>query len=159
MRTITCVESILSAVRYSAVEILRWRFVCSKKRREGLSGPHSAETLGKATGGLPGTWAPLWRPGEAPTLWVAPKCSNKTRKGEKLCPIPLAPRAMWLRNRFIPYRQWHRHPSGTIIQLRQETASWNHVFESFEKILPWKWRQYILTKPPYVSTKIHAILS
>jgi hypothetical protein len=38
---------VICASRYSAVELLRWRFVCTKERREGLGliGPHSAERL------------------------------------------------------------------------------------------------------------------
>jgi len=89
--------------------MLPWRSVCSKERREWLREPHSAETVGEATGGLPGTWAPLRCPGEAPTLWVAPKCSNETRKGEKLCPLQFAPRTKCLRS-----RQWHSHASCTL---------------------------------------------
>ena len=89
--------------------MLPWRSVCSKERHEWLREPHSAETVGEATGGLPGTWAPLRCPGEAPTLWVAPKCSNETRKGEKLCPLQFAPRTKCLRS-----RQWHSQAPGTL---------------------------------------------
>jgi hypothetical protein len=89
--------------------MLPFRSVCSKERREWLREPHSVETVGEATGGLPGTWAPLRCPGEAPTLWVAPECSNETRKGEKLCPLQFAPRTMCLRS-----RQWHSHVSDAL---------------------------------------------